>query len=174
MDGVEIVEFHPAVAHTVRQRSVTHRLFDDARQSVRRADFLLLESGQHKRAAHARLHRMEVAEFPAPYLVHPDPFPGRAEVHDLLAHMAQAAPLYAGGLESLGGAGGKVTRRLIGLGPQAGAQVQMGGPVVSRWLVHHGAPILRVWSRGEIGRDRGGAHTTVGALPYARRHPSSA
>src|SRR5438445_13413315 len=101
------------MAHAVEQRPVAHRLFDDARQSVRRADFLLLGSRQDERPADARLHGMEIAELAASHLVHPYPFPRRAKVYDLLSHMAPVAQLFARPLQRLRGTPRAIAHRLI-------------------------------------------------------------
>src|SRR3989442_1562258 len=67
------------MAHAVEKRPVAHRLFDDARQSVRRADFLLLGSRQDERPADARLHGMQIAQFAAAHKGELDNQPLRAE-----------------------------------------------------------------------------------------------
>src|SRR2546430_16567090 len=73
---LEIGEFHPAMPYPFGQRAVAHCLFDDARQSIARTDLMLFQPGEHERSAHARFHRMEIAELAATDLVHPYPFPG--------------------------------------------------------------------------------------------------
>src|SRR5438093_706193 len=136
---VEIGEIHPAVAHAVEERAVPDRLLDDARQSIRRADFLLLGRGQNECAADTGLHGVQIAEFAASDLVHPHPFPRRPEVDDLFGDMAQAAELFAGFLETLGRAGRQIPRRLIRFGAFARAHVEVASPVV-RVRLAHGAP----------------------------------
>src|SRR5438876_7108330 len=61
-DGVQVRKLHPAPAHAGRHRSVTDRLTQRLGHAVADGELALLELRQHERAAHTRLHRMEVAE----------------------------------------------------------------------------------------------------------------
>src|SRR5690349_19835657 len=159
------------MADTLEQCSVAHRLFDDARQSIGRADFLFFRARQDKRAADARLHRVQITELAAADLVHPHPLPGRAEVDDLLGHVAETAQVFPGFLEALGRARRQIPNGLVGLRPLARAQVQVGGPIIIVWLVHR-APKVQAWSRGGTGPDRAAGRTTVAAPPYVPGAPS--
>src|SRR2546421_1692581 len=122
--------------HPFGQRAVAHCLFDDARQSIARTDLMLFQSGEHERSAHARFHRMEIAELAATDLIHPYPFPGGAEIHDLLGDVPQVAQFFARLLETLCGAGREVARGLVRLGTLSWAQIEMRRPVLRRWFDH--------------------------------------
>src|SRR4029077_9220658 len=161
------------MAHAVEQRAVAHGLLDDAWQSVGRADFLLLGSRQDECPADPGLHWMQVPQLAASHFVHPDPFPRRAQVDDLLGDVAQAAQLFARPFEPLGGAGRQIARRLIRLGTLARAQVKVAGPVVSVRLVY-GAPKEQARSRGGIDPGKATGRPTAAGPPYARLSPSPA
>src|SRR3989442_3736112 len=161
------------MTHAVEERTVAHGLLDDAWQSVGRTDFLLLRGRQDKRATHPRLHRVQVAELATSHLVHPNPFPRRAQVYDLLGDVPQTAQLFARLLEALGCRRRQIARRLIGLGTLARAQIEVAGPVVSVRLVH-GAPKVQARSRGGSDPGRAAGRKTVAGPPYARPSPSPA
>src|SRR5262245_42055553 len=110
---------------------------------------------------------MEIAELAATDLVHPDPFPRGAEVHDLLRDVVQTPQWLARVIESVRGARRQIWNGLGGFRALARTQVEMGGRVVSVRLVH-GAPKLRAPSSAGTGRDRAAARTTVVGLRYAR------
>src|SRR5258708_5490477 len=168
---IEGGELGPTPAHALAHVAVAHGVADGAHHPVRLRQLVFFRVREDERPARARRHGMQVGELAAAHLVHPHPFVDRAEKHDLLGHVLQAAQSFARLLETLGGARRQVAQRRLEFGALARIEIQVRGPIALRWSAHSTAKLSKLGT-SRLGAGGVGAGPAWGARSMPRGPPA--